>query len=257
MHKNEYQVAVYKKPKIRVEEPDDEPIQNYSIQAYNKAPQNYPIQVYNMYHQQPQQQYYTVQVFNKPAPKPQPQPQQPSIFTPKNSFMLGNYIANKMFNAQGTQAPPPNTKETNNINNHIDSLKYLLSNDEQYRNEPRKTIVYNGETIEIPLSLIPDDKSFLERHGNKIKNAAIAVGSFGALGYGAYKGQKLINDYAMPVINMAIGGAKKVAGIAENVITAPKKALEAVGNAANKVKKSAKKGTRNWIAKKLKKLYKQ
>ena len=153
-----------------------------------------------------------------------------SKITPTNGLMLGNYLANLLMSNRINQPIENTNDKSNDFNHQISALRYSLNNSERYKNEPRKTIYYNGEAIEIPISLLPDDRTFLEKHGNKLKNAAVAAGALGLLGYGAYKGYKLYDSYAKPVVETAIGGVKKVASTAETVITAPKKAVNAVGS---------------------------
>ena len=57
-----------------------------------------------------------------------------------------------------------------------------------YLPDPRMTkIFYNGEVIEVPISMIPKKKSWMEKNGKKIMNAALASSILGGMGYGGYQ----------------------------------------------------------------------
>ena len=67
-----------------------------------------------------------------------------------------------------------------------------------------KTIMYNGEVIEVPLDLIPDDEAIFAKNSRKYKNALVAAAALGALGYGSAKGIKYFKKYGAPILNSAL-----------------------------------------------------
>ena len=74
--------------------------------------------------------------------------------------------------------------------------------------EPTKIIIYNGEPIEVPISKLPKGKNSMKKLKKYAKNAAIAVATLGALGYGAYNSKKLYDNYLHVPVDIGWEGLK-------------------------------------------------
>lgn len=78
----------------------------------------------------------------------------------------------------------------NNVSQRIPRSKPKIK-----QNDDRTTkIIYNGDIIEVPISMIPKKKSWLEKNGKKIINATIAAGILGPASYGTYKAVTKANE---------------------------------------------------------------
>ena len=58
---------------------------------------------------------------------------------------------------------------------------------QETQDERTTKIVYNGDIIEVPVSMIPRKRSWIEKNGKKIVNAAIAATTLAPAAYACYK----------------------------------------------------------------------
>ena len=83
----------------------------------------------------------------------------------------------------------------NTISSHIPQIPRRTEKHNYLPNSRMTTkIYYNGEVIEVPIHMIPKKKSWFEKNGDKIINAAIAASIFGTMGYGGYTAYKKGDD---------------------------------------------------------------
>ena len=166
----------------------------------------------------------------------------------KNGLELGNYLSKKFLEAF-------NKTQNEDIlkNEDINKIRSEIRNWEKITNEKTKTVIYNGEKIEIPLSLLPDDKTFLEKHGEVIKNAFVSTLALSILGYGGYHGYKFFKKYILPfllsvasTIEATTETGGKVVDKAGNIIGGAVKHTKNIGKTIGK----AAKGVKNFNLKK-------
>ena len=149
--------------------------------------------------------------------------------TIKSGLELGNYLSKKLLEGDKNNKPKIEKMLTYDKDS-ISKIKSEIRNWEKITNEPTKSILYNGEKIDIPISLLPEDKTFLERHGETIKNAFISALTLSVLGYGGYHGFKFFRKYCLPIIKAAASGFETVAEAGKKVYD---KAGEAVSGTKN------------------------
>ena len=100
--------------------------------------------------------------------------------------------------------PKERKKEEKKINTFMKVKAALDNNPKLKNNEPTVKIVYNGIPIDIPVSMIPKDRDFISKYGDKIKNALIATGALGALAFGGKKVWDLANPFIVkPIVAVA------------------------------------------------------
>ena len=90
--------------------------------------------------------------------------------------------------------------------------------------------MYNGEVIEVPLDLLPDDNTIFEKNTRKYKNALVAAAALGALGYSSAKGIKYFKEYGAPILNSALDIIFKTAKVGGAVAKTTSKATSGLGS---------------------------
>ena len=125
------------------------------------------------------------------------------------------------------------SKDNELTDQRIAEISKKIREDKPYEQNRTKNIIYNGETLEIPIVLLPEDTTFLEKNGNKIKNTAISAITLALMGYGAAKGYKYFMKYGAPILEAAIGLIFKTAEIGGKTVETTAKAAKATGKAAS------------------------
>ena len=101
-------------------------------------------------------------------------------------------------------SPKERKKEQKKINTFRKIKSALDSNPGIKGKEPTIKMAYNGIPIDIPISMIPKDRDFISKYGDKIKNALIAMGALGALAFGGKKIWNVVDPYVVqPIVTVA------------------------------------------------------
>ena len=93
------------------------------------------------------------------------------------------------------------------IKGHIDNDPRLANLD-----EPTIKIAYNGIPINVPISMMPEDETFLSKYGDKIKHALIAAGAMGTLAFGGKKVWSIAGPVIVVPLKLLYKGGSKIKG---------------------------------------------
>ena len=110
--------------------------------------------------------------------------------------------------------PPKERKEEEENRALFMKIKGQIENDPRLADldEPTIKIAYNGIPINVPISMMPEDETFLSKYGDKIKNALIAAGAVGALAFGGKKVWSIAKPVIVVPLKLLYKGGKTVKG---------------------------------------------
>ena len=239
------------------DEPNKSPAQKILMDFFyspNIGEQNYPLVKYNPPKKEEPKPEYPLVKFTPPikieAPRP-PKREEPKINYPLvlynqpkkkeekkpgksaksllNDLMGGAAMGNKFLSS--LKLPEfATSKGQYEFENKLEKIIAEFRKGNKADRPKTKTIMYNGEVIEVPLDLLPDDNTIFEKNTRKYKNALVAAAALGALGYSSAKGIKYFKEYGAPILNSALDIIFKTAKVGGAVAKTTSKATSGLGS---------------------------